>query len=220
MTEIRSPRMKRRLQANLHAGDDELTTDEEGSRPGSSCSKSAPAAVQAPTPTKNLFMQPFAPCVLPPLDGAKSLRPGSASPVPPLREKKEVRFASSPIMFSDDEELTSKLEKRRLDVEARSKICTNQPEGEQQQQPQPQPVQPNHQQNGAPPPGPIIATLTPKSSFPSPTPPPQVSFNGTSSPLPQLFHPTTAPPPPPQPPTTYQVGGRTHHLCALSMRDT
>src|SRR5699024_9899116 len=98
LTEIRSPRMKKRLMANLHSGDDEATTDEDSSRPGSSCSK--PIQQQQQPAPKNLYQQPYAPCVLPPMDANNNrLRP--SSPNPPPREKKEVRFAPSPILVSD-----------------------------------------------------------------------------------------------------------------------
>ena len=130
MSEIRSPKMKKRLIANLHSGEEEcFSTDDESSRPGSSCSKQTQPVV------KNLNQQPYA-CVLPPLDSVK-LRP--VSPNMPST-KKEVRFAPSPILVSDDEEFCNLLEKRRQDVESRSKICTNQPESETNLQPTPLPV--------------------------------------------------------------------------------
>lgn len=225
--------MKRRLMANLHAGDEEepFSTDDEGSRPSSSLAMVNHNSSSSPVPpSRNIYQQPFAPCVLPPLE-SKTRSGGSPVPPPP-REKKEVRFAPSPILvLSDDEELTAKLQRRRLDVEARSKICTNQPDTEISGAPSPQPPPPPQQQQqstsasfsssptppvyGAPPPPPIIETYTPQSyppvkssAFVPPTPPPQPQSTTFQQ---QQQQQQQSPPPPTQSssstPSTAQVGG-------------
>lgn len=124
MSEIRSPKMKKRLMANLQAGEGEGNDDVD-------------SAAQTVTPTRpppaNIFQQPALPMVLPPLNQELQNKIANRSSSPSMnsqwneQKKKEVRFAPSPLLVSDDEELTSLLEKRRQDVESRSKIVTNDP---------------------------------------------------------------------------------------------
>lgn len=111
--------MKKRLLANLHAGDDETetTSEKQNSQPTASANGSQ---MNTPKSPNQYGASPF---VLPPFPDANSLR----SPSPSF--KKEVRFAPSPVpvMACDNNELIAKLAARKQDVEARSKIVTNEP---------------------------------------------------------------------------------------------
>lgn len=111
--------MKKRLLANLHAGEDE--TESTSEKPNSSTSANG-SQMNTPQP-KSPNQYGASPLVLPPFPEANSLR----SPSPSL--KKEVRFAPSPVpvMACDNNELITKLAARKQDVEARSKIVTNEP---------------------------------------------------------------------------------------------
>lgn len=147
LSEIRSSRMKQRLIANLHSGDeDEEATGSLNNEAVKSQQQSPPH--QPPTRPPPLYQQPIAPMVLPPINPQMLNRTLS-----PSVQRKEVRFAPSPILVSDDEELTMLLEKRRQDVESRAKIVENNPTPEvgapaQQQSQQQQPYQTNARMNG------------------------------------------------------------------------
>nr|XP_027196071.1 probable basic-leucine zipper transcription factor R [Dermatophagoides pteronyssinus] len=145
LSEIRSPRMKKRLLANLHAGED----DNETEQLATTKTDSLPNQSKSP----NAHQYTASPFVLPPIpaDAAQKLRPSSPSGLDCTNNsnnnnKKEVRFAPSPIpmLSCDDNELVKKLAARKQDVESRATIVTNNPidedtdnnnSGQQQQQP-------------------------------------------------------------------------------------
>ena len=137
--------MKKRLLANLHAGED----DNETEQPATTKTDSLPNQSKSP----NAHQYTASPFVLPPIpaDAAQKLRPSSPSGLDCTNNsnnnnKKEVRFAPSPIpmLSCDDNELVKKLAARKQDVESRATIVTNNPidedtdnnnSGQQQQQP-------------------------------------------------------------------------------------
>lgn len=132
MSEIRSPKMKKRLMANLQTGEEETDQLSDERCSPSNMQQTMQYSQQAKQ-CPNLFQQPFNPMVLPPLTDNNRLQVRSPSPLMG-QSRKEVRFAPSPILVSDDEELASVLQKRRQDVESRAKIVTNEPILEQHNQ--------------------------------------------------------------------------------------
>lgn len=127
LSEIRSPRMKKRLLANLHAGEEEENEDQPITKTDS---------LQNQPKSPNAHQYTASPFVLPPIpaDAAQKLRPSSPSGLGCQNNlnnnnKKEVRFAPSPIpmLSCDDNELISKLAARKQDVESRATIVTNNP---------------------------------------------------------------------------------------------
>ncbi|KPM05065.1 nuclear hormone receptor-like protein 2 [Sarcoptes scabiei] len=124
LSEIRSPRMKKRLLANLRAGEDEDDEDQnrndcDYNNQNENCQKPSVAFGG-----KNLVLPPFP-------DAGQSFKSSNSYADQSNQSlKKELRFAPSPVpvLACDSKELANILAARKQDVESRATIVTNQPQ--------------------------------------------------------------------------------------------